>query len=276
MRQIKKQCLLHANCQGEPLTELLRLSSDFCKNWDIRHYTNYIKEPVPTAALQNCDFFIYQNLDEKWGEFASASMLRRLNPQAERFCMPSMCFTGCWPFWTLHSPIDFGDTLLDKLIDAGAGKPEILKIYLHGQIGNFVDLKEHLESTFKQEEEKEKYCDLQTVPLVRELWQKEMLFYTCNHPAKRLLALLANTLLRRLGFRELPESVMKEYEPEYAEFELPVHPQLAEFFNMQYAGSGYEFRIFKRRMDFGRYVSRYIECRLQGLDKNFIGFLQLV
>ncbi|GHV52098.1 hypothetical protein FACS1894206_00260 [Deltaproteobacteria bacterium] len=276
MRSIKKQCLLHANCQGEPLAELLRLSSDFCKNWDITHYTNYIKEPVPAAALQNCDFFIYQNLDAKWGELASASMLERLNPQAERFCMPTMFFKGCWPFWTSQSPINFGDAILNQLIDAGAGKPEILKIYLRGNIGNFVDLRANLESTFTQEEEKEKQCDLRTVPLVRELWQREMLFYTCNHPAKRLLALLANTLLKRLGLKELPESVIKEYEPEYAEFELPVHPQLAEFFAMRYARAGYEFRIFKRRMDFGRYISRYIDCRLQGMDKDFIGFLQVV
>jgi hypothetical protein len=276
MRSTKKQCLLHANCQGEPLSELLRLSPEFCKKWELRHYTNYTKEPVPASALETCDLFVYQRLDATWGAFASDNMLDCLNPKADTFCMPNMFFKGCWPFLTLHSPIDFGDNLLNKLIEAGAGKPEILKVYLQGDISNFVDLKANLEDTFKLEEAKEKYCDLRTVPLARELWRKEMLFYTCNHPGKRLLTLLADTLLKRLGLKALPEKLIQEYEPEYAEFELPIHPQVAEFFDLQYAKAGYEFRIFNRRMNFERYISRYIECRLQGMDKDFIGFLQLV
>jgi hypothetical protein len=275
MGSIKKQCLLHANCQGEPLAEILRLSPGFHRTWEIRHYTNYIKEPVPAAALESCDFFVYQRLGEEWGKFASAALLGRLSPKAEVFCMPAMFFKGCWPFWT-NGPIDFSDSLLNRLIDAGAGKAEILRIYLHGDISRFVDLNANLENTFKLEEEKELHCSLRTVPLVRELWRREMLFYTCNHPGARLLVLLANGILKRLGFEELPERIAREYEPEYAEFELPVHPQVADFFNLAYAGKGYEFRVFKRRMDFARYVSRYVECRLQGLDKDFLAFLQLV
>ncbi|MDR1242950.1 MAG: hypothetical protein LBM00_09275 [Deltaproteobacteria bacterium] len=276
MSSRKKQCLLHANCQGEPLAELLSLSAEFGRNWEIRHYINYTKEAVPASALENCDFFIYQFLDEKWADLASASLLEQLNPKADAFCMPSMFFKGCWPFWTIHSPIDFGDSMLNKLIDAGAGKPEILKIYLQGDISRFVDLQANLENTLQAEEEKETVCSLRTTPLVRELWREEMLFYTCNHPGKRLLAFLADAILKRLGYAELPEKTVQAYEPEYADFELPVHPQLAEFFNLRYAGRGYEFRIFNRRMDFARYISRYVECRLQGLDKEFLAFLQLV
>ena len=272
----KKFCLMHANCQGEPLSELLLLSEPFAAQWEIRHYLNYTKEHVPREALDNCDLFLYQHLEEKWGDLASSAMLARLGPKAASFCLPNMFFKGCWPFWTTDSPMDFGDTMLDRLLTSGVGKPEIMKVYLRGDITKFVDLAALLAETLSLEEKKEKFCDVATVPIIHEYWQREMLFYTCNHPAKRLLAHVANAVLTHLGYPALPESRLRDYQPEYAEFELPFHPGVARFHNLGYAGEGYEFLVFGRRMCFGRYISRYIECRRQGMEDSFLPFLQLV
>ena len=186
MPKNKQLCLLHANCQGEPLARLLLLSAGFSRRWEVRHYTNYTRENIAEADLERCGLFLYQYLDGKWGELASSSLLARLGSEAGSICLPNMYFKGCWPFLTNDSPIDFGDSFLNRLIDQGVEKPAILKLYLHGDITKFIDLEAALAETFRLEEEKERHCAIKTVWLVRECWRRRMLFHTCNHPGKML------------------------------------------------------------------------------------------
>jgi hypothetical protein len=273
----KKKCLLHANCQGEPLRELLLLSVPFAAECDITHYTNYLREEIPATALAGCDLFLYQHLVSKWEELSSSALLSRLNTRTERLCLPNMFFKGLWPFWVNEGPMDFSDVLLEKLLAAGAEKPEILKLYLHGDIRRFANLDQTLADTFQLEEENERLCGVRTLPLVKEFWKSEMLFHTCNHPGKRLLAFVADSVLKRLGYPPLRPEDLAGYQPEYANFDLPFHPVIAAHHGLGYGGAGYEFNVFGRPMDFGRYVSRYIEARRQGVrGPEFLAFLQLV
>ena len=269
-------CLIHANCQGEPLADLLCLSPDFARLFQIRHYTNYTKEPVPQQCLDTASVFLYQHMAPCWKEVSSEALLARLAPSAARFCIPNPLFKGYWPFWTSHGAVDFGDTVLDRLIDAGAQKPEILKIYLGGDVRRFADLDAVAASSLAHEYKKEVPCDVKTAHIVEELWRKEPLFYTVNHPGKRLLLQVADAVIDFLGLPPLSSGVKDSYEPEYAEFEQPIHPQLAEHMGLPFARTGHEFRIYKRRMDFARYVSRYIDCRQQGMAQGFQAYLQLV
>lgn len=269
-------CVLHANCQGEPLAQLLRLSPDFERLFYIQHYLNYTREPVPQDAMTQAEVFIYQHLGPQWEGLSSAVLQQQLGPKARSFCIPNMFFKGYWPFWTSHSPIDFGDAVLDKLIDAKADKAAILKIYVHGDIHKFTDPDAEVAASLEKERQKERMCDVPIASLVEEFWRDECLFYTVNHPGKRLLFHVAEGVLHWLGLPPLPHWVKREYEPEYAEFELPIHPQLAEHFALPFARPGHLFRIFARKMDFARYVSRYIDCRQHDFQESFQAYLQLV
>jgi hypothetical protein len=64
--------------------------------------------------------------------------------------------------------------------------------------------------------------------------------------------------------------------PSYTDFELPVHPQVAAFHGLEFGGPQQTYVMFSRRMTFEQYISRYIDCRLNGLDGEFVGYLQLV
>lgn len=272
----KNICLLHANCQGEALADLLILSPEFAGEWQVRHYVNYMREPVPLTALGQCDFFVYQHLGEHWGELASERLRTALRQDAKTCCIPNMFFKGYWPFWTSTSPIDYGDYLLDKLIDSGAEKSVILASYYKGSIQKFVNLDTNLTSTLKIEEEKEKLCDIKTTELVRTHWKNEFLFYACNHPAKRLLIYTANEILAKLGLKPLTEAVTKNYLPDYGNFELPIHPQVAAHFELAFLKPDSSFKIFDRRLTFLEYISRYIDCRQLTESKDFLGYLQLI
>lgn len=268
--------MVHANCQAEPLAELLAFSPAFNEAWDLRHYTNYTREAIPQADLDTCGVFLYQQLGLEWDTVSSEALLARVNKRAATICMPNIFFKGYWPFWTSKSPIDFGDSLLDKLIDSGAQKPEILKIYYYGNLEKFVDIKSIAHSSLAMEAEKDAHSPLKIYPVLQKLWNRKHLFYTCNHPGKLLLVHMAEEFLKYLGLPPLSVEATNAYLPEYSNFELPIHPQVAKVLNLPFIGEEHKFNIFGRKLTFIQYISRYIDCRQQGFDADFLGYLQLV
>ena len=276
----RKSCLMHANCQGEELTALLTASAAFRRAFRLTLRTNYTREPIAAQELAACDLFLYQHLDEHWGEFASAALLRRLPSSATALCIPNLFFKGYWPFWTGDSLIAFGDSLLNRLIDEGTPKPVILRIYLHGNIQSFVNLQASLDETIDKARQKERLTCVNTVDFLLEHWKRRLIFHTVNHPGRDMLIRMANGILEAAGLPPLTEneraSAFRACFPSYSDFDLPVHPQVAAFHGLDFAGPESDYSIFGRRMSFAAYISRYIDCRLNGMDKDFMGYLQLV
>ena len=272
-------CLIHANCQGDELESLLLASSTFRRAYRLERYTNYTRESVPAASLAECAVFLHQHLGAEWGELSSDALLARLPKNTTSLCLPSLFFNGSWPLWTSDSPIDFGDSLLDRLIDEGVEKSVILSVYLNKDLSSFIDLQATLDLCIAREREKERYTTLPAVDWIVEHWKERSLFHTVNHPGKELMLRITQGVL---GALDMPLLTPEEFAslptlfPSYAEFDLPVHPQVAAFHGLRWVVRGQTYRVFGRRMTFEQYVSRYIDCRLNGFADTFLAYLQLV
>jgi len=273
--QQKKRCLIHANCQGEQLAELLRAHPEFGRAYDVRHYVNYVREIIPREELSACDLFLYQRLDEKWGELASDALLPRLRPDARAICIPNFLFRGYWPFWSSAPGFDFSDSFLDALIERGLSNKEILHIHLFTDPGRYYDLEAIFRHSWDVERRKERDWDIKPLDLVEAQFRRERLFNTINHPGKRLCLFVADETLRVLGMAPLPEDVRDRFPEPYAEFVLPIHPAVAKFQGLGFAGPGETFNVFGKRMDYARYVSLYLECKRMG-ETDFTAFLRIV
>jgi hypothetical protein len=272
----REECVMHANCQAEPLSRLLMASPEFAARWRVRIYTNYTRDAIPAAVLKNATLFLYQHLGPEWEELRSEALLARTGGGTRPVCIPNMFFLGYWPFWTGQSPMEFGDYFLDKLYEAGAGKPEILRIYLRGDVTKMADLDAAAGRTLEAEFVKEERCAVKTASFVAEHWKKIRLFQTVNHPDKPLLLHAAQGLLAHLGLAPLSKDVCDAFSYDYEGFCLPVHPGVAAFHNLPFAGEGTLYPVFGRGMTFAQYVSRYIDCRMNQLEETFLGYLQMV
>ncbi len=273
-------CILHANCQGEELSTLLTASRHFSACYRLRHFTNYTREHIPAEALAECGLFLYQSLGAAWGELASASLLARLPVGAKTLCIPNMMFRGYWPFWNDPPPILYGDSLLDRFIDSGAEKSVILRLYLHGDLGKYVDLDEALRHTLRVERRREASAFMQVVDLMAEFWRDEFLFYTANRPGVRLLETVVDGILRELGLPALTADERARAKggglPSYGNCELPIHPQVAAHHKLRFIGPDHRFHVYGLSMTFAQYISRYIDCRQKHMDEDFLGYLQVV
>ncbi|MCM0756596.1 WcbI family polysaccharide biosynthesis putative acetyltransferase [Desulfovibrio aminophilus] len=270
----RRPCVLHANCQGEPLAALLRLCPEFAARHDIRLFTNYTREPVPDGVLASCGLFLYQYLGPQWGELSSEALLKKIPGDAAALCVPNMFFMGYWPLWHNAPGFDFRDRFLDHLLDMGLSKAEILHLHLRTDLARKYDLQALLDESLEREQRRQARTPVQYLDTVLADFRERMLFNTVNHPGPELMALAARGVLAELGLTAPAEADLLSSARLFPEFQMPIHPQVAEFLGLSFAGPDTEYRVFGKKKTFAQYVEAYVDCRLLGID-DFTAYLHL-
>lgn len=273
---LKKLCIVHANCQGEPLAEFLRRVPGFGDTHEVRLYTNYIFEPIAYQDLARCEVFLYQHLDEggKWGDLASARLLAHLPATARVLSIPSMFFRGYWPFWQGGENFSFSDEVLERLLAAKLPKAELLRVYLRGNVVPGPEVEARTMRSLAHERTKEARTPIKYVDLILKYFRDEMLFSQVNHPGERLLSHVGREVLRFLDVPEPPQGVEACMGELYPEFTLPIHPSVAAHWGLSFADENTRYPLFGKNKTFARYAEDYVDARMHGIE-DFIAYLRL-
>ena len=271
---VKRLCILHANCQGDPLAFLLAASPAFSALYSIRRFVNYRRDPIPDDLLANCSLFLFQPLGDAWDELATSRLAGRLPRDARCLQIPNMFFKGYWPFWTNTGPLDFGDSFLDRLAEQGLSKAEAIHVYLRGKLETKFDLDAIAAATLERERDKERAAAIKTADFVAAHWRERQLFTSVNHPVPELLIRVADGILAAIHLPPVPETARRACPPCDADFDLPIHPAVGRHFGLPFVSEQRQYNIFGHPMTFAQYAARYMDCRLSGLD-NFIAYLHL-
>ena len=269
----KELCILHANCQGEPLLERLKTCPDFADRYETRLFTNYVREPVPDKLLCKCSLFLYQFLGPKWDDLASEALLAKLPDTARSLCIPNMFFKGYWPLWSGRKGFNYRCTLLDEIIALGLPPEETVLLFLRQEIGEKFDLPELMAASLGQEREREAHTPVKYVDLLEANHEKTRLFNTVNHPGPMLMNHAAGEILRQLDLPAPDPALLDGLGDPFPEFKQPLNPKVAAFFGWDFAGKDAEYEVYGRKMTFAQYVANYVMARQANIT-DFIGFLQ--
>lgn len=269
----KLPCILHANCQGEPLLARLMTSREFADRFECVQYTNYTRDPVPDEMLARCGLFLYQHLGPEWGGLASERLVSRLPASARSLCIPNMFFKGYWPGWSGQGGFNFRCTLLDELIAQGLSPEETTLVYLRADLAAKFDLPAVIAQSLAQERSKQALTPVPYVDVLEAEYARSRIFNTVNHPGRLLMDHAARGVLRLLGLEAPDEDALAALDEPFPEFEQPVHPSVAAFFGWDSAAPGALWHVFGRDITFARYVAHYVVARREGVT-DFIGFLQ--
>lgn len=258
----KQLCLIHANCQGDALKELLEASPGFGSRFEIRHLRNYEKQALEQGLLDETAIFLHQHLTEKWGEISTAQVLCRLPATAQAICIPNCFFKGYWPFWE-NKPevIEFYDSLLERLLARGLELPALLHLYQKADPALTGDLERVAQDSLMREREKEAFTPIKYVNLIEERWREEQLFLTINHPAPRLLIQIAQQILQLLGVAQIPDSFCRDYVSPHNEFWLPIHPAAGKRLQLPFADKTRRYPCFGSNLTHTEYTRIYLACR---------------
>ncbi|MBN2140509.1 MAG: hypothetical protein JW718_05825 [Desulfovibrionaceae bacterium] len=265
-------CIVHANCQGEPLVRMLNQSAEFRAEFRVESFVNYTREPIPERSLACCGLFLHQHLDEKWGELSSEALFSRLPRGCPSLCIPNLFFKGYWPLWSGAPGFDYRDVFLDRLLDMGLAKPEILHLYLKTDLAAKYDLQALAEASLDHERNKEARTPIKYMDLILERFRTERLFNTVNHPGRRLMRHVALGVLKHLGLK--PPQDFDSEAGVFPDIELPIHPRVAGFFGLSFAGPDTVYNVHGRKKTFAQYAEAYVDCRLSNIE-DFIAYLGL-
>ncbi|QJB55444.1 WcbI family polysaccharide biosynthesis putative acetyltransferase [Pseudodesulfovibrio sp. zrk46] len=269
----KELCIVHANCQGEPLVERLMACPEFAAQYDCRLFTNYVREPVPDDVLGRCSLFLHQYLGPKWNELASDVLIGKLPANARHLCVPNMFFTGYWPMWSGAGGFNYRCTHLDSYIDMGLSPEETVMLFLRSDVQSKYDLPGLVEASLKRERERESHTPIKYVHVIEEEFGSRRLYNTVNHPGPRLMNHAAKGILEHLGMTPPPAEAFDALGDPFPEFEQPINPKVGAFFGWDFATPETKYNIYGRKMTYARYVANYVEARSKGVT-DFIGYLQ--
>lgn len=259
----KRLCLLHANCHGESLMHGLNLCPDFAGQYDIVLVTNYTRQPISEETLERCDLFLYQYLKERWGELASQRLTGRLRPGTPHLCIPNPYFKACWPLWRQGEILDHADILLDTFLERGLSAEETATLYLRSRLDRHVDLDGLIEKAVEQERQRQTHTPVAYFDFLMEHFRTASLFHTPNHPGAALMVHCVNGILRELGLPCLPAHRAGEVRDVHPEFDLPIHPQVADRLGLSFCGPDTRWNIYGTPMRFEQYVALYIRTKLE-------------
>lgn len=268
----KKTCIIHANCFGEHLKHFLLFSKPFANRYSVKTYMNFTKEYIPDKMLRQCNLFIYQYLDEKWGEFASENLIKKLHPSCRKISIPSPYWRSLWPFSADYKcdarnvsdeKYPFGkhpyvESYLLKQIEERKGKEDIIKTYLHADINLLIDLNRLHNDDITRETWREKDLDVKIVDFIVKNFQARQLLTSVNHPTNFLILQIANQVLHILNYPSVSEEQIKN-EPELGEYHVPIHPFIAKWFKLPYAKESTKYLTHGKMRTYAEYLNDYIE-----------------
>ncbi|MGE4551733.1 MAG: WcbI family polysaccharide biosynthesis putative acetyltransferase [Desulfovibrionaceae bacterium] len=258
--------IVHANCQGEPLADFLRRVPEVAARWEVRLYTNYVREPIGPAELARCTCFLYQPLGPAWGELASAALLARLPAGARTLAFPSMFLGAYWPFWGAKAAWDYPDTLLDRLLDEGAAPAEAVRLYLRGNLVAAADPAALWAASLARERAKQAATPIHHVDAMLARFRERMIFNVANHPGHDLLCWLGRRVLEELHLPEPIDGVEAAMPELHPEFRMPVHPKVAEILGLEFADADTRYPVYGRDLTFEQYALEYAVARADGIE----------
>ncbi len=245
----------------------------FAEEYTCRLFTNYIREPIPDSALEECSLFLYQYLSPKWDDLASANLLQKLPDSTPHLCIPNMFFTGYWPMWSGAPGFDFRCSHLDEIIALGLPPEETAILYLRADVERKYDLLDLVSQAIDREREREEHTPIKYLDVILANYRDTKVFNTVNHPNALLMNHVATETLKHLGFEPPAPAVFEGMGEPFSEFEQPINSKIGQFFGWDFARPDTTYEMYGRKLSFARYVANYITAQGAGIS-DFVGYLQ--
>lgn len=265
----KDAILLYGTCQATALAEMLTFSPELTRRFSVSAHLNVTgpgrerhEMPCTDEELAKCTVFIYHETKSARLREIVKDMKARLPKGALTLRFPYITSNLYWPMqYTAAIPlgvseeapygvISFRSPVLDVLLEKGDRQAAIAAYEAYDPT-SWKDTEELKQSTFSYWERLDRECpDLSVSGFLRERWQKELLFYLFNHPAKAVYRHVANQILGILGYPRLPKAV-EQKNCCYDGYILPIHPNVAREYGLSfgpvpflYKGKTYSFKEF--------------------------------
>ena len=214
---VKKKYSVYGNCQADPLGNILRTNDEFAAQWE------FVQFPKPAFALRaddwpnieklmgEIDLFITQNVGESHGIFSSENLAKQMKPNSDIIRIPNAYFSGYMPevvyfragephvtkfcdyhdenflAYFMEDPVHAVDKAIAAAQDASTYSAEFVL--------------QNAQTSIDELKRREEECDVSVSDYIEANWKDDILFYSMNHPKRKVLSHLASQILDNLNQR---------------------------------------------------------------------------
>lgn len=286
----KKVVMVYGNCQVISLNSLLASSCEFLKSFVILSIppvqslgSEERKEGMNVGLLESIDILICQVVREN-NKFSSMLSTDRLMSSIRGECLcvkiPNVYYSGYFPQYVVNQYnvmqdqyvngiMPYGDANIEKLyLEEKKCVAEIVQEMLDESFYSPDELQKlHLES-IKELKLREQECDVIISDIIAERYMEERWFYTPNHPTNKLLAIVLERALKKIGYSINDWNFERGWENNGRI--LPIYPSVCKNMHLKFKQEEFCWHsAFKKdKTDISGYVRDYIKYCFLVVDKN--------
>lgn len=251
----KKVVVIHANCFGSIIRDVLRRSIRFNEKYmiyDIPTVYENEKGHIDETLLRNCDVFIHQDIQptNKFGYKLSDEYCKTfLKKSCLDLCIPNVAGMGKCLFYNCeadnkrnrreigpfeHGLFPFSDGNIDDLISEDMDYEGIIRVLLAPERFHDDLLKINCKKIFDKYRERERNWDIKIIDYIEENFRKRKCFYDPYHPTEFVFEFILKHLFSLLGIENGGEEI---YIPPMDVLEMPVYPAVGAALELEYFDS---------------------------------------
>ena len=151
----------------------------------------------------------------------------------------------------------YGDSIILRLLDQGLTPEEASAAFLAGKLSDHVDLGRFHEINAAKARMLDQRADLKFGTYILERFRSERLFVNHNHPAPGMLRYMADSIAAAIGFGGLELGFPKSTRDGIGPMHVPIHPEVAEFFQLDWYDPNESYRWYDHQFSAGEYYRRY-------------------
>jgi Flp pilus assembly protein TadD len=262
------------NCQ---IQSICNAYNAFVSPWtgDSGHFVDaYSLDPAAAAAaFEGADILVGQVAETK-----SNIDVDGISAGVVRYRVPVVTGSFLWPFGGQPHPqspstarrymplgpysAEFGDSYLNRMINRGVDRDEILKKYIDLDLNKMVNLDRLLELNLEQQRKRDSVTGFNMAEVIEKYFREEHLFLTPYHPNLRVARSLIQQTFALMGVGQTAIDRVEKWLTitPFPKHSSPIHPSVQRHFGLKYAGPGYRFRYYSEgTFTFEEYVSRYLQ-----------------
>ena len=266
----RRNVLVIGNCQAETIHQAFQRAESLRRRFNARCQFVRLQKSLHrhgVEQLRQSDLLLVQDITD-WQHYP----LREHIPEGiEIVTFPLLRFTSLWPFDHYNGPVDreaydsewpnltflYQDGLLGRLRREIPDKEARFEAYRSLELDGIVNYRRLHDFERRRLLAMDNRFGCEIGRAVLDGFENERVFYTTNHPNLRILTLLMEWLMRKLGIEE-PFSDIPQLDHLRLR-QVPVHPKVAQTLGVIWANERTEYLYEGGMVTWEHYIRRYIE-----------------
>lgn len=271
-------CILIGNCQIPVIKKILLSSRQFRERYFILDvppihvitHKDLARIEKCTFVFRECSLYITQYIksDNGFAPFYATENIRKIaNCHSEFIVIPVLYLDLYFPQTGQNRWVNnllnevgvlsfaYGDCILDELSKKYSIE-DIVEIVCMEHLFSDRFLRWMYDTRLEEMQNREARCDVKIYDYIIENFRKEQLFYSKNHPYKKVFVAFGKRLLDRIGFQD--QAVEQIRMPELDEWQEIIYPSVASYYGLCFDKVWYRDPVADEECELKEIIRLYI------------------